>query len=154
METHFEVVCFDKNGVRMTRQIRKGKRITPEVGWALSNGQCHALAIALNEILGWPIRGVYDHEGYHHFIVQTPPSRDTGGLFDADIHGIRCLDWKTRRTSAQAIHRLVKREEGWLVPAMDFARHHAPTVAAALQRQFNGWKVGQPRPKWTLYGEG
>lgn len=44
----------DKNTKkRVTRSVVLGEAITPQLEHIFSFGQCHALAVALHEILGW-----------------------------------------------------------------------------------------------------
>lgn len=71
------------------------REITRDLAWVWSHGQCHALAVALNEILGWPIVGCYSTgQGdlrTTHVSLQLPDYQL------ADIGGIYCGDFVNRR---------------------------------------------------------
>ena len=132
------------------KSLRLGTIITPRIEYIFSNGQCHSLAAALHEILKWPIIGCYSWHGgdrsTSHFVLETP-----SGLL-ADIHGIRCIDYGRRRASYQTI---VKGRVKWcLPPAMAFARHYAPMIAAEIEKQQEAISQHLPKPKWTLCSEG
>lgn len=106
------------------------ERVTPLVAHIFSSGQCHALAVALHEIMGWPIVGCWsryrgDHSS-HHIALQHPKG------FTADIHGIRCIDWNHRKMSAAGILR--RRNMAFFPPAMKLARHYAPEIADAIRK--------------------
>lgn len=126
------------------KKIRLGNEITPDVKMLFSCGQCHALAAALHEILGWPILGCY-HCGYddiykgspnykynYHFVLSAPTKRP----LTADIDGVRCVDYSLRKASYKQIisGRLTK----FLEPNMEFARHYAPIIARELKEQCKG----------------
>ena len=156
LETHLPVCYFNNRKQEIHTWVKKTHPLTPRVAAMFDSGQCHALAIALHEILDWPIYGVSyrggkPYRGYYHFVVLTPPIPPHGIRLSADMQGIRCIDWSLRRTNPAAISRLVRKDGGWLPLAMNFARHYAPTVATALLDQVRNMKIGQPRPEWTLY---
>jgi hypothetical protein len=149
--TYFE----DQNGVPqaiMLFGLELGNVITPQIEHIFTSGQCHSLAIALHEILGWEVMGTYDLFGggprdTRHFVVQCPDRRG-----DADIRGIRCLDHGLRKASVDVI--LGGRGRGFLPPAMKFARHYAKIIAPEIQKQWDALKAGKRKPRWTLCSEG
>lgn len=132
------------------RSIALGDVITPQIERIFSRGQCHALAVALHEILGWEVMGAYYQFGgsrhTSHYVVQCPDGRG-----DADIHGIRCLDHGLRKVNVSAILR--GRVRGFLPPAMVFARHYAAIIAPEIQKQWDALKAGKSKPRWTLCSE-
>jgi hypothetical protein len=72
-------------------------RITKNVVLAFTNGNCHSLALAINELTGYPIYGLvteFDRnylDGYPgHFAVKTP----AGFL---DIKGLNAVERRERR---------------------------------------------------------
>jgi hypothetical protein len=150
-----EAVCYftDKNNKRaVMRDVVLGEVITPRIEHIFSKGQCHALAVALHEILGWEVMGAYDFWGggsrhTYHYVIQCPDHRG-----DADIHGIRCLDHGLRKANVGAI--LGGRVRGFLPPAMSFARHYAKIIAPEIQKQWDALKAGKSKPRWTLCSEG
>lgn len=150
-----ELVCYfaDKNNRRaVMKPVVLGGTTTPRIGRIFSAGQCHALAVALHEILGWEVMGTYDQFGggsrhTYHYVVQCPDGRG-----DADIHGIRCLDHGLRKANVGVI--LGGRARGFLPPAMPFARHYAKIIAPEIQKQWDALKLGKPKPRWTLCSEG
>ena len=56
--------------------VRLDGNLTPEVRRLFTSGQCHALAVALNELLGWRIAVCIDMRGEEtHFVVVSPNGR-------------------------------------------------------------------------------
>ena len=119
-------------GIVTTQTMTLGKTLTPEVEHILTHGQCHAFAVALHEILGWPIVGCYGagscHRSTFHFALRCP----SYGF--ADAHGMQSFDeYSFRHVKAETI--LLGRAKGFLKPSMTFARHYAPMIAAQLLRR-------------------
>jgi len=106
------------------------EKVTPLVAHIFSAGQCHALAVALHEIIGWPIVGCWgpytSDRSTHHIALEHPKG------WTADIHGIRCIDWHHRKLSAKGILR--RRNVTLFPPAMKLARHYAPEIAEAIRK--------------------
>lgn len=158
MADGFNVMYFNQRGNVVTKKIPRSRPFDREIGDILCNGQCHALAIALHEILGWKIFGEYwwetDDRRTRHFVLQTPSKMNDAigreSWWMVDLFGMRCLDCGYRPTTPEAIRRETAKGK-WLPLAMDFARHYAPLVATELRAQFDAWIVGDPRPEWTLY---
>ena len=128
-----------------------GDVITPEIEHIFSFGQCHALAVALHELLGWEVMGTYspwgDDRSTFHYVVQCPDKRGT-----ADVHGIRCVDYSLRKMDPQA---MLKRKPRQFFPlAMGFARHYAKIIAPDIQKQWEALRAGKSKPRWTLCSEG
>lgn len=137
---------------RAFRTVILGDAITPQVEFIFGNGQCHALALALHDILSWQILGEWNgydgHRGNRHFVLQSPSKP----WCTADIHGIRCLDCNKRKVSAVQLRRKVP--EGFLQPCRELAEHFAPIVAAALREQEEAMAKGSAKPAWTICSEG
>lgn len=146
---NIKVEYFSKgNGKgKIERFVELGAAVTPKIEFIFSNGQCHALAAALHEVLGWAILGEYPCSGEdkfnHHFVLQSPSK----AWCTADIHGIRCLDSSKRKASYKAI--LQWRNRNFLRPNMDFARHYAPMIACELQKHEDALREGM-RLDWNL----
>jgi hypothetical protein len=105
--------------------------LTPYIENIFTHGQCHALAVALHEILGWPIYGIFDSWGpdktTYHYMLQCP----RGGF--ADVTGFHCFDCGYRKTTKRTI--LAHRNKDFVKPAMEFARHYAPLVIEKLKKE-------------------
>lgn len=95
------------------------------------SGQCHSLALALHDILGWPIMGMYSHYGgdrhTSHYMVRCP----SGCI--GDVEGIRQTDSARRWVNPDTLRR--PHHRNFLPAAHDFARHHAPRIAQELLKQ-------------------
>jgi hypothetical protein len=146
-----EVPYFEFDGcLDAVHRVRLGKKITKIVVKMFKFGQCHALALALNEILGWPIYGCYhqfsDSRETVHYMVECPK----WGF--ADIHGIRCLDYGYRKVNPDTIRK--GRQRNHLKPHMVLARHYAPMIAAEIMKQYEAIAAGKEKPKWTICSEG
>ncbi len=115
------------------RRIKLGNKITPLIHDVFSNGQCHALAVALHEILGWPVMGTfgYGEQRTSHFVILQPPMPGRSYGLTGDINGLRCVDYNMRKANVDVIlgGRLPK---GWLFPNMKFARHYAPIIVKSI----------------------
>jgi hypothetical protein len=135
----------------VTEMIVLGNVVTPKIEHIFSFGQCHALAVALHEILGWEVMGSYnpygDDRSTRHFVVKCP-----NHWGDADIHGIRCCDHGLRKANPEVI--LGGRARKFFPPAMGLARHYAPIIAAGITEQWEALKEGKPKPRWTICSEG
>lgn len=146
-----KVEYFVGSGKRIVCQsVELGDTITPLVEHIFSSGQCHALALALHEILGWPIMGCFHGFGgsryTFHYVLLYP----RGG--NVDIHGIRCVDYGMRPVKPETI--LKGRCRAFLPPALGFARHYAPIIAKAILEQHEAICAGKPKPGWALCSEG
>jgi hypothetical protein len=103
-------------------------------------GQCHSMALALHDILGWAIVGLYDAYG---------DSRNTRHLgvtcngYVGCIGGLRRTDSGRRNVDPSTLRR--ERKRNFVPLAHDFARHHAPRVAAELLTQMEN---GMWNPDW------
>lgn len=124
--------------------------ISPLLAHIFSCGQCHALALALHEILGWKIIGIYPKDVKPRratHVVVAPPSGRT-----ADIYGIRTIDYfidnRLLKISPETIRK--ERLPGYLPPAMDLARHYASLIAAEMVKQHETLAAGLWKPKWTF----
>lgn len=119
--------------------------ITPLISHVFSNGQCHALALALHDILGWPIMGTYHQFGgsrhTNHYVLLSPEG------FSSDIEGIRCIDWGLRKVKIDTIR--AGRIRYCLPMANDLASHYAPMIAEALIEQRKPYGI---RAKWPFPG--
>jgi hypothetical protein len=109
--------------------VKLDGNLTPEVRRLFTSGQCHALAAALNEILGWKIGVCIDAKGREtHFVVESPTGKfaDANGLHDTapGVRGEYC-DWD------YVLH--CYRKYGFAKPNMVFARHFAPIIAKELE---------------------
>jgi hypothetical protein len=118
-------------------------KMTPEVKHAYKQGQCHALAMAINHTAGHPIGAVYEYrqgkDEPMHFFNYDKKDRTMG--FDADgyrpvekivskfhgqtdsgfaIHGSSSVD-EIRKTVSQA-------KGGWMKPNVSAAMTIAPTI--------------------------
>ena len=131
-------------------------RLTPEptarVCHILSYGQCHALALALHELTGWPILGEYDDFGEsrhtYHFVVQCP----LPGFCTADATGIHCKDAGYRKVNPDTIR--LGRLRNFLPPALEFARHFAPPILREINVQLESSRAGRGRSYWPFCWDG
>lgn len=143
------VPYFTLNRRVVVASIPLRAEITPKVEHIFGNGQCRGLALALHEILGWPIMGAYnsfsDDWRTKHYVLLTPTR------LTADINGIRCVDYSLRKTSPRAVR---QPKPGWLPISMELAEFYAPAIAAALRLQNDAIEKGLPKPRWTLCSEG
>lgn len=101
-----------------------------------SQGQCHALAMALHEETGWPLVVVADWlEQVDHVAVRTPEGRiiDGAGVHDPDAFA-EAWDGDVLEVSAQRLRELTA-SATWREPALDVAR---TMVAAVL-----GYRSGE-----------
>jgi len=110
--------------------VRLDGNLTPEVRRLFTSGQCHALAVALNELLGWRIAVCIDMRGEEtHFVVVSPNGRfaDVNGLHDtvAGVRGEYCEPCYVLQCY---------RHFGFYKPNMVFARHFAPIVAESFTK--------------------
>lgn len=122
-------------------------RLTDDVARLFVQGQCHALALALKEILNWPIIGVYRrHEdtGPEHYCVYSPDTKHF-----ADVYGLtRTVRGVRGRIVTERFIR--SKRARMLEPNMEFARHFAPMIAAEVLKQESAVLEGNPIPDWTL----
>jgi hypothetical protein len=146
---------FVRRCITTTEDICLGNpdRITHKLEHIFSNGQCHALAAALHEILGWPILGCYHQfdnldKRTNHFVVEVPNHPPC----TADIHGIRCVDYGLRPASYKRI--VTGKLDNFLKPNMELARHFAPLIASEIQNQCRAMDCGRKKPRWTICSEG
>lgn len=108
------------------------KRITPLAKEVFSSGQCHALALALHDILGWPIKGTFSeyHRRTSHYVVESPKRHLTG-----DIEGLRCVDFYRRHASPDVIRKGTNKS---LLPlAYDAAKHYAELLVKDIVEKDN-----------------
>lgn len=97
----------------------------------LLQGQCHALALALHEQTGWPIRAVVDEQDdIRHLVVEAPDGR----LLDASgAHPRQAMAeaWEAEIAPLDAERaRGLEAEGTWRAPALELARS---MVAPALE---------------------
>ena len=114
-----------------------GNEITADVQYVFTNGQCHGLAVALHELTGWPLFGLYRLPSYGwwdnrskvttHVVVEHP----TGAV--VDINGLRPVRFGEgmRPTTANAL--LGGPKKDWLKPNMVLARHFAQIVIRNIE---------------------
>jgi hypothetical protein len=105
------------------------------------NGQCHAMALALHDILGWPIVGLYDTSNgsrhTNHFAVSC------NGYIGC-VKGLR----RDGESGSRKVNPATLRKSeirGFLPPCHEFARHHAQRVATELLKQMDD---GIWNPDW------
>lgn len=139
------VVPYFTNQTTTRARVVLGDVVTKQVEDIFSSGQCHALAVALHEILGWPIKGCYGSYGSkakhtHHFVVYSP-CKLTG-----DIFGLRCIDFRLRNVKAETI--LKDRNPMFLHPSMEFARHYAKLIAPEMLKQSEARLRGEQKTEW------
>jgi hypothetical protein len=95
---------------------------------AFLHGQCHALALAVHEVTGWPIVGAEDESlDICHFLVRVPDGRLL------DITGARTLAERQLEDMGWCPDEeyLVEQEAQWVRRIGSFADWRAPDVAAA-----------------------
>jgi hypothetical protein len=105
-------------------------KLTPVIRWLFTNGQCHALAVALHELLGWRIVVAINGRGEEtHFFTVTPEGKyaDIHSLHDtiSDARGVDCHPEYVLQCYGKY---------GFCKPNMVFARHFAPLVATELSK--------------------
>ena len=131
-----EPVCVKLNG-----------KLTDEVARLFVQGQCHALALALRELLGWPMVGAYrNHEddGPGHYCVYSPDTRHF-----ADVYGLRASVTGVR--GEFVTERFIRSKRARMLrPNMEFARHFAPVIAAEIIKQESAVMLAEPIPEWKL----
>ncbi len=107
---------------------------------AFTEGQCHALALALNEQTGWTIVGVEDEElDIMHFCVRMPDGRlfDVAGAFEPEeylrlehVDGF-CPDLEYLVDQAPEWVARLGEDPDWRIPDVETARSF---VAPLLER--------------------
>lgn len=117
-------------------------------------GQCHALALALHDLTGWPILGQYSLYGgsrhTSHFVVSCPVEKPY--RCEADATGVHCTDSGFRSVNPDTIRN--NRLRGFLPPAMEFARHFAPMILREINVQLESTRAGKGRPYWPFCWDG
>ena len=119
---------------------------SPLLHHIFENGQCHAFALALHEVLGWPVVGCWLSDAptraSSHIAVRCP-----GGL-TADINALQAIDYNVRVIAARTVE--TGRLKGFLPPSLRLARHYAPQIAPTILRQHEAVSAGLSKPKWDL----
>lgn len=97
-----------------------------------SQGQCHALALAVSERTGWPLVALCDLDdgSVVHLGVRTPEGRilDAAGAHDPEAH---CEAWDAEPREVSAAQALALAEEGtWREPALEAASSFVDAVLA------------------------
>ena len=104
-----------------------------------SAGQCHALALAIHELTGWPIKGIGNRynddepQSPAHCVVWCPPLKKY-----VDIKGAKGRDYYRRRNNWKVLASNVQPQqvqsfERYLTPNMKAARVFAKTVLRDLE---------------------
>jgi hypothetical protein len=142
-----EVEGLDRRGRTILVAVKLSGRMNERVAKLLRRGQCHALAVALHEVLGWPVVACYRRQNDRlpiHYCVRSP---DTFQFADVQgLQGRRCEFTK----HASAKYLLGRRHADWLKPNMELARHFAPLIAADILKQERAMLACSPVPEWTL----
>jgi hypothetical protein len=107
---------------------------------AFRRGQCHALALAIHELTGWPIKGLGDYDRPNspaHCVVWCPKLRGY-----VDVRGRVSRKYFYRRNGWKVINRRVRPVEiesfeDYLKPNMEAARAFAKTVLRNLKIEFS-----------------
>lgn len=97
---------------------------------AFLQGQCHALALALHEETGWPIRWIESDDGEpNHCFVITPDEHalDIAGRHDLDEMTEAWGAWPEDVT-AEDLRALPRGQGGWRIPDVEAARAFVPAV--------------------------
>lgn len=117
-------------------KVRLDGNLTPDVIRLFHNGQCHALAIALHELLGGEIVIRIDGRGeVDHFLLRLPDGRylDVMGLHETATDA-----FAPDMVVCDPDYALLRyRKLGLYKPNMVFARHFAPIIAEFVTRRTN-----------------
>ena len=105
---------------------------------AFHSGQCHALALAINKLTGWPIKGVGDDDSDTadspaHCLVYVPALRrylDIDGLSTKPPRGWRVLN---RRVTERAVNKF----RYYLEPNVRAAKPFAKVLVQQVTEQIN-----------------
>lgn len=122
--------------------IRDGKGVIDEAAsHAFTNGQCHAFAIAMHDLTGWPIIGIGGTEligiggtepeySPGHFVVYDP---NLDSFVDIDGPGAeKRFDWIMRRRTEEFTREKALKPEYYQKPNLKVAKAFAQTVLQEL----------------------
>ena len=112
--------------------------LTPEARHAFTNGQCHAFALAVQELTGWQIGGIswsyYEgQEVPNHVVARSPDGRliDITGDVDTDRWGTDFRPFDPDAFDAWILG-TEEEPEGYLVPNVEAARPFAQNLLTTL----------------------
>jgi hypothetical protein len=121
-------------GYRPELTVKDGRGVVDEnASYAFTHGQCHAFAIAMHDITGWPIIGIGgEPDTPSHFCVYDPHiddfvDIDGAGVFNRDGGDHRCMVKEFTRDKAF-------RPRWYLEPDIETAKLFVPTVLNELDK--------------------
>lgn len=131
------VDCIAFFGGTQSVELPDDGRITPEVEHVFSNGQCHALALAIHEATGWQMVALdFWQDIPNHVLVRMPDGRLL------DIAGTDVEDrWPTadcRDCAPEDVDAWVEGIPGiggYIPPNLDAARTFVPTLLSYVGAQ-------------------
>lgn len=156
-QSKFWVTFFDRKGTgeRSWVCLDAAEGISERVKQVFSSGQCHAFAIALHEMTGWPIRG-FCREGRgrripRHFVVEPVDLlRGTTYKITIDVEGAVCTDaiCHSRYVTIAEIQKWIK--PGKFLPMhLAAARHFAPVLLRTMGKSMHDFF--STSPLWSKY---
>lgn len=122
--------------------------------WAFTRGQCHALAAAIHQKTGWPIKGVSDtRNSPAHCVVWCPPLKKYIDIDGAVSHSDLVAEWgwvsDTRKVITNpniTMKEIVEPQlRGYLPPAMIAAEPFAKTVLAKVNKELKAYGYPEVR---------